>query len=143
MSWSLKCRRRYSAWCSSCWQLLWLLSLELWTLESDVTGDTAVMASGQASFAWMLLDILYRIIVSILTNNITLTFYMSSMRRDIFCWGRIFNFTFPQSILLNPRPVRFQQKTIWPNMTNLPTIMTSRDKLMSTKYCIFEPLDLH
>jgi hypothetical protein len=67
--------------------------------------------------------------VSILTPNIALTFYMSPMRRDIFGWGRIFNFTSPQSILLNPRPVGFQQITIWPNMTNFPTIMTSRNNL--------------
>jgi len=47
----------------------------------------------------MLLDILCKIMVSILTNNIALTLYMSPMRRDIFCGGRISNFTFPQSIL--------------------------------------------
>jgi hypothetical protein len=91
-------------WCSSCWQLpLNLRLLELWTFGSDVTGDVAVMIGRQASFGWMLLDNLCRIMISILTNNIALTFYMSPMRRDIFRWGRIFNFTFPQSILLNPR----------------------------------------
>jgi hypothetical protein len=77
------------------------------------------MTSRQAYFVWMLLDILCRIMISILTNNIALTFYMSPMRRDIFRWGRIFNFTFPQFILLNTRPVGFQQITIWPNMTKL------------------------
>jgi len=106
-----------------------LLNLEMWTYGSDVTDDAVVMTGGQASFVWMLLDILCRIMVSILTNDISLTFYMSPMRRDIFCWGRIFNFTFPQSILLNLRPVGFQQITISPNMTNFPTIMTSRKKL--------------
>jgi hypothetical protein len=49
-----------------------------------VTGDAAVMTGGQASFIGMLLDFLYRNMVSILTNNITLTFYMSPMRRVIF-----------------------------------------------------------
>jgi hypothetical protein len=94
-----------------------------------VTGDAAVMTGGQVSFVGMLFDSLCRFMVSILTNNIALTFYMSPMRRDIFRLGRIFNFTFPQSILLNPRPVGFQQIIIWSNMTNLPTIMTSRNKL--------------
>lgn len=130
MPWSLKSHWRYSAWCSSYWQLplnLWFL--ELWTFGSDVTGDVVVMISRQASFIWMILDIRCRIMISILTNSIVLTFYMSPMRKDIFRWGRIFNFTFPQSILLNPRPVGFQQITIWPNITNLPTIMTGRYKL--------------
>jgi hypothetical protein len=86
---------------------LLLLSLELWTFGSDVTGDAVVMTGGQASFVGMLLDFLCRNMVSILTNNIAL----------------------PQSILLNPRPVGFLQITIWPNMANLPTIMTLRNKL--------------
>jgi hypothetical protein len=139
MLWSIKSHRRYSAWCSSCWQLpLNLRLLELWTFGSDVTGDAAVMTGRQASFVWMLLYILCRIMISILTNNIAITFYMSPMRKDIFRRERIFNFTFPQSILLNPRPVGFQQITIWPNMTNLPTIKTSRNKLtMSLCTCIF------
>jgi hypothetical protein len=55
----------------------------MWTIGSDVTGDAAVMIGGQASFVRMLLDILCRIMISILTNNIVLTFYMSPMRRDI------------------------------------------------------------
>jgi hypothetical protein len=63
---------------------LLLLSLELWTFGSDVTGDAAVMTGGQASFVGILLDFLYRNMVSILANNIGLTFYMSPMRRDIF-----------------------------------------------------------
>jgi len=93
---SLKSHQKYSAWCSSCWQLpLNLRLLELWTFGSNVTSDAAVMTSRQAFFGWMLLNILYRIMISILTNNIALTFYMSPMRRDIFWWGRIFNFTFP------------------------------------------------
>jgi hypothetical protein len=37
---------------------------------------------GQASFVWMLFGSLYRIKVSILTNNNVLTFYMSPMRSD-------------------------------------------------------------
>jgi hypothetical protein len=49
-----------------------------------VTDDSAVMTCGQASFVGMLFDSLCRFKVSILTNNITLTFYMSPMRRDIF-----------------------------------------------------------
>jgi hypothetical protein len=61
-----------------------LLSLEMWTYGSDVTGDAAVMTSGQASFVRMLLDFFCRNMVSILTPNIALTFYMSPMRRDIF-----------------------------------------------------------
>jgi hypothetical protein len=56
----------------------------MWTFGSDVTDDAAVMTDGQASFIGMLLDFLYRNMVSILTNNIALTFYMSPMRRDIF-----------------------------------------------------------
>jgi hypothetical protein len=63
---------------------LLLLRVELWTFGSDVTDDAAVMTGGQASFVGMLLDFLFRNMVSILTNNITLTFYMSPMRRDIF-----------------------------------------------------------
>jgi len=118
--------------CGSCWQLpqnLWLLSLELWTFGSDVTDDAAVMIGRQTSFVWILLDNLCSFKVSILTNNIALTFYMSAMQRDIFRWGRIFNVTFRRSILLNPRPVGFQKITIWSNMTNLSTIMTSKNKL--------------
>jgi hypothetical protein len=34
-----------------------------------------------------LIDFLYRKMVSILTNNIAFTFYMSPMRSDIFWWG--------------------------------------------------------
>jgi hypothetical protein len=51
-----------------------LLSLELWTFGSDVTGDVAVMTGGQASFVRMLLDFFCRNMVSILTPNIALTF---------------------------------------------------------------------
>jgi hypothetical protein len=49
----------------------------MWTFVSDVTGDAVVMTNGQASFVGMLFDSLYRFKVSILTNNITLTFYVS------------------------------------------------------------------
>jgi hypothetical protein len=56
----------------------------MWTFGSDVTGDAAVMTGGQASFVRMLLDFLYRNMVSILPHNIALTFYMSPMRKDIF-----------------------------------------------------------
>jgi hypothetical protein len=56
----------------------------MWTFGSDVTGDAAVMTGGQAYFVGMLLDFLCKNMVSILTNNIALTFYMSTMRRDIF-----------------------------------------------------------
>jgi hypothetical protein len=56
----------------------------MWTFGSDVTDDAAVMIGGQASFVRMLLDFLCRNMVSILTHNIALTFYMSPMRRDIF-----------------------------------------------------------
>jgi hypothetical protein len=58
--------------------------LEQWTFGSDVTGDVAVMTGRWASFVGMLLDFLYRNMVSILTNNIALTIFMSPMRRDIF-----------------------------------------------------------
>jgi hypothetical protein len=92
-----------------------------------VTSDAVVMIGWRAFFVGMLFESLCRFIVSILTNNIALTFYMSPMRRDIFIWGRIFNFIFPRSILLNPRPVGFQQITIWSNMTNLPTVPDSLD----------------
>jgi hypothetical protein len=63
---------------------LCLLSIEMWTYGSNVTDDAAEMIGGQASFVRMLLDFFCRNIVSILTPNIALTFYMSSMRRDIF-----------------------------------------------------------
>jgi hypothetical protein len=56
----------------------------MWTFGSDVTGDAAVMTGGQASFVRMLLHFLCKNMVSILTNNIALTFYMSLMRMDIF-----------------------------------------------------------
>jgi hypothetical protein len=49
-----------------------------------VIGDATVMTGEQASFVGMLLDFLCRNMVSILTNNIALTFYMSPMRSDIF-----------------------------------------------------------
>jgi hypothetical protein len=49
-----------------------------------VTSDAAVMTGGQAFFVRMLLDILCGNMVSILTHNIALTFYMSPMRSDIF-----------------------------------------------------------
>jgi hypothetical protein len=49
-----------------------------------VTGGAAVMTGGQASFVRMLLDFLCRYMVSILSNNIALTFLMSPMKRDIF-----------------------------------------------------------
>jgi hypothetical protein len=49
-----------------------------------VTGDATMMTGGQAYFVGMLLDFLCRNMVSILTNNIALTFYMSSMLSDIF-----------------------------------------------------------
>jgi hypothetical protein len=55
----------------------------MWTFGSDVTSDVVVMTGRQAFFVGMLLDFLYRNMVSILTNNIALTFYMSPMRRDI------------------------------------------------------------
>jgi hypothetical protein len=61
-----------------------LVSVEQWTLGSDVTGDATVMTSGQASFVGMLFDSLCRFKIGILTNNISLTFYMSPMQRDIF-----------------------------------------------------------
>jgi len=60
------------------------VSLERWTLGSDVTVDATVMTGGQASFVGMLFDSFYKFKVSILMNNIALTFYMSSMRRNIF-----------------------------------------------------------
>jgi hypothetical protein len=60
------------------------MSLELWTFRSNVIGDAAEVTGGQASFVGMLLDFLCRNMVSILTNNIALTFYMSPMQRDIF-----------------------------------------------------------
>jgi hypothetical protein len=50
------------------------VSLELWTLGSDVIGDAAVMTGGQASFVGMLFDNPCRFKVSILTNNIVLPF---------------------------------------------------------------------
>jgi len=43
-----------------------------------------VMTGRQAFFVEMLFDSLCRFKVSILTNSIALTFYMSPMRRDIF-----------------------------------------------------------
>jgi hypothetical protein len=58
--------------------------LELWTFESDVTGDATMMTGGHASFVGKLLDFFCRNMDSILTNNIVLTFFMSPMRRDIF-----------------------------------------------------------
>jgi hypothetical protein len=72
---------------ASCWKLplnLRLLSLEMWTYGSNVTGDAAMMTGGQASFVRMLLDFFCRNMVSILIHNIALTLYMSPMRRDIF-----------------------------------------------------------
>jgi tRNA A37 threonylcarbamoyladenosine synthetase subunit TsaC/SUA5/YrdC len=56
----------------------------MWTFGSDVIGDAAVMTGGQASFVRMPLNFFCRNMVSILTNNIALTIYMSPMRRDIF-----------------------------------------------------------
>jgi hypothetical protein len=56
----------------------------MWTFGSDVTGYATVMTGGQASSVGMLLDFFCRNMVSILTNNIALTFYMSPIRRDIF-----------------------------------------------------------
>jgi hypothetical protein len=56
----------------------------MWTFGSDVTGYAAMMTGGQASFDGMLLDFLCKNMVSILTNKIVLTFYMSRMRRDMF-----------------------------------------------------------
>jgi hypothetical protein len=56
----------------------------MWTFGSDVTGDAVVMIGGQASFVGILLDFLCKNMVSILTDNIALIFYMSPMRRDIF-----------------------------------------------------------
>jgi hypothetical protein len=56
----------------------------MWTFGSNVTGDAAMMTGGHASFVGMLFDNLCRFNVSILTNNIALTFYTSHMRRDIF-----------------------------------------------------------
>jgi hypothetical protein len=50
----------------------------------DVTGDAAVMTGGHASFVGMLLDILCRNMVSILTNNIALTFYILICRGTYF-----------------------------------------------------------
>jgi hypothetical protein len=44
-----------------------------------MTGDAAVMTGGQASFVGMLLDFFCRNMVSILTNNIALAFYVSPM----------------------------------------------------------------
>jgi hypothetical protein len=63
---------------------LLLLSLELWTFGSNVTRDAAVMTGGQASFVGMLLDFFCRNMVSILIDNIALTFYRSPMRTNIF-----------------------------------------------------------
>jgi hypothetical protein len=60
------------------------VSLGLWTLGSDVTGDATVITGGQAFFVGMFFNYLCRFKVSILTNNIALTFYMSPMRRGIF-----------------------------------------------------------
>jgi hypothetical protein len=56
----------------------------MWTFGSDATGDAAVMTGGQTSFVGILFDSLCRNMVSILTNNIVPTFYMSPMRNDIF-----------------------------------------------------------
>jgi hypothetical protein len=56
----------------------------MWTFGSDVTSDATVMTGGHVYFVGMLLDFLCRNMVSILTNNIALTFYMSPMQRDIF-----------------------------------------------------------
>jgi hypothetical protein len=44
------------------------------TFGSDVTGDAAVMTGGQAYFVEMLLDFLCKNMVSILTNNIALSY---------------------------------------------------------------------
>jgi hypothetical protein len=63
---------------------LLLLSLELLTSGLGVTSDAVVMTGGQASFIGMLLDFFCRNIVSILTNNVVFTFYMSPMWRGIF-----------------------------------------------------------
>jgi hypothetical protein len=82
--------------------------------------DAAVMTGGQASFIGMLLDFLCRCMVSILTNNIALTFYMSPMRRDILMRKNLqFHFSSEGniSILFNPKPVGFQQITIWYKLT--------------------------
>jgi hypothetical protein len=56
----------------------------MWTFGSDVTGDATMMIGGKVSFVGMLFDFLCKNMVSILTNNIARTFYMSPMRRDIF-----------------------------------------------------------
>jgi hypothetical protein len=56
----------------------------MWTFGLDVTSDAVVMTGGQTSFVGMLLDFFCKNMVSILTNNIALTFYITPMRRDIF-----------------------------------------------------------
>jgi hypothetical protein len=59
----------------------------MWTFGSDVTGDVAVMTGGQVSFVIMPLDFFCRnMVVSILTHNIALNFYVSYEEEHI--WMR-------------------------------------------------------
>jgi hypothetical protein len=101
----------------------------MWTFESDVTGDAAAMTGGQDYFVGMLLDFLCRNIVSILTNNIALL-YVSYAEGHILMRKNLqlhFSSEHPKSKACG----------ISTN-TNLPTIMTRRDKLtMSLCTCIF------
>jgi hypothetical protein len=54
---------------------------------------------------------------------------LSPMQRDIFRHRRLYNiFFFLKSILLISRFLRFQLTTIWPNMTNNPTMVACRKK---------------
>jgi hypothetical protein len=111
---------------------LGLLSMDLWTMRSNVTVGATMMAGRQTSFVGMLLNSLCRFNINILANNNALTSLrcMSPMGRNIFRYGRLFNFNFLGSILLIPRSLGFQQITIWSNVTNNPTIMTCRNKLI-------------
>jgi hypothetical protein len=90
-----------------------------------------VMACRLTLFAEMLLDRLCNFRVCILTQNKVLIFLrsISPMGRDIFIRRRFLNTALFMSNLLFPRHVKFQQITIRSNMTNLPTIMTSMNKL--------------
>jgi hypothetical protein len=56
----------------------------MWTLGLGVTDDATVMTGGQASFVRILFDFFCKNMVSILTHNISLTFYMSHMKMNIF-----------------------------------------------------------
>jgi hypothetical protein len=85
-----------------------LLSMDLWTMRSDVTAGATMTAGRLASFVGMLLNRLCKNFVRILTNNYALTFVHTSILG--LCNFRLRKHSFGEEVVLEAIEIETVEK---------------------------------